>query len=162
MVVKHSSLGLIASTRSDSTQPLNDLADCCDWPLLLGATPRRLQHELSQHDPECVLFWLDDPRSVTPTAKLIAWSRDRGARPIRVAVAFQMDGHVEAVFRAAGAHSFFPIVGHSMSFVADALLPMLQRPARSIRTNAHNLTPVVAENEHGSTIEFPSDLMRPP
>lgn len=162
MVTKISPQGLIASTRSDSTPPLIDLADCCGWPLLLDATPRRLHRELSHHNPECVLFWLDDERCVTATATLIAWSREHGARPIRIVVAFEIDAHVESVFRAAGAHGFFPVACHSMAFVTDALMPMLRKSARGIHSNLRNLTPTASVGIRLSAIEFPSDLRRPP
>src|SRR5262245_49201291 len=97
MVVKLSSGGLIATTRAKVTPPLKELVGSCGWPLLLEASPRRMHRELSVHSPECVLFWLDELQAVAATAQLIAWSRHRGARPFRVAVAYRMTDDVESV-----------------------------------------------------------------
>src|ERR671921_686146 len=101
MVSKNSPAGLIAATRADVSQPLDDLVASCGWPLVLEARPRRLARELSLHNPKCLLFWLDDRQSIAATVRLVAWSRDRGHRPYRVAVAYRMPADVEAVFRAA-------------------------------------------------------------
>ncbi len=162
MVVKNSPQGLIATTRTKTTTTLEDLVDSCGWPLLLDATPRRLHRELSYHDPECVLFWLEDRQGLTSTAKLISWSRERGARPFRVAVAFQMDGDVESVFRTAGAHGFLPVAGQSVAFVADAVWPLLQKSARLGKTSLANAASSVPTGNGVTSIEFQSDLVRPP
>ena len=68
MVSKHTTAGLIATTRVDVSSALDELATLCDWPLLLGANPRRLAREMALHNPECVLFWLDECQAVMPTA----------------------------------------------------------------------------------------------
>jgi hypothetical protein len=163
MVKKHSPLGLIATTRADVTPPLDDAVRCCGWPLLLAASPRRLAQEFSVHNPECVLFWLEERQNMPTLARLIDWSRERGARPYRMAVAYQMDADVEAVFRAAGVHAFLPIDGGTSTAVADALRPLLAESARTAaaaaaaegRSYAAPCDPVAA-------LARLSDLVRPP
>ena len=162
MVAKHSPTGLIATTRSRPTPPLDEVVACCGWPLLLNANPRRMQRELSFYNPECVLFWLDDRHAVAATASLIAWSRHRGARPYRVAVAFQMSDDVESVLRAAGAHSFLPLAGQSGSFVAEALGRLLQESVRTVDAAATKSALSAAATEHVAPMEMFSDLVRPP
>src|SRR3989304_6246982 len=78
MVRKNSPTGLIATTRADLSPPLDDVVVRSRWPLMLSASPRRLARELSLHQPPCVLFWVEDRQSVAPTARLVAWSRERG------------------------------------------------------------------------------------
>jgi hypothetical protein len=92
--------------------------------VLLGASPRSLGGELSAANYECVLFWLDDSHAVEATARLIAWARQRGARPLRMAAAIDEDGSVEPMLRSAGAHGFIPIQGHSLSAIAAPWLRM--------------------------------------
>lgn len=162
MVVKHSPSGLIAATRSRATPLLTDVAVCCGWPLLLEATPRRLQHELALHNPECVLYWLDDRRDVSPTAHLVTWSRHRGARPYRVAVAFRLDDGVEAILRAAGAHSFLPLSDQSGTTVADALERLLQESAPSVEAVDHKATFAPAIRSRAASLEIPAESVRPP
>ncbi len=118
MVKKHSPLGLIATTSADVTPPLDDVVRCCGWPLVLEANPRRLARELALHNPECVLFWLEQRQNMSTLARLIGWSRERGARPYRMAVAYHIEADVEAVFRAAGVHSFLPIADRSAAAIA--------------------------------------------
>jgi len=91
MVKQHSPLGLIATARADVTPPLDDVVRCCGWPLVLAANPRRLARELSLYNPECVLFWLEELQNVPALARLIGWSRDRGARPYRMTVAYRLN-----------------------------------------------------------------------
>lgn len=162
MVVKNSPRGLIATTRADATPPLNDVVGCCGWPLLLEASPRRMQRELALQNPECVLFWLDDWRAVAPTAQLIAWSRHRGARPYRVAVAYRMNDDVESVLRAAGAHSFLPLAGQSGNVVAAALDRLLYESVRTV--DAAAITPALAPAGNGrvATLDMPAEPVRPP
>ncbi len=162
MVVKHSPTGLIATTRTEITPPLEGLVDSCGWPLLLDATPRRLYRELSHHDPECVLFWLDERQGLTSTAKLISWSRERGARPFRVAIAFQLDGDVESVFRAAGAHGFLPVAGNSVASVADAVWPLMSKSAHVGNASIGNTTAAMTAGNGVTSFDFQSDLVRPP
>jgi hypothetical protein len=162
MVTHNFAAGLIATTRADVSPPLNELVDHCGWPLLVAANPRRLGRELSLHNPACVLFWLEDRHSVEATAQLVAWSRNRGARPYRVAVAFRMEAEVEEVLRAAGAHSFLPITGRSARSVADALWPLLKEPAASAAESVGSSASWKNIAEPAATVEMPSDLVRPP
>jgi hypothetical protein len=151
MVAKHTAPGLIATTRTDATPPLEELVACCGWPLVLEAGPRRMLRELALHRPECVLFWTDDWCDVAPTAELIAWSRRRGHRPFRVAVAYQLAREAEAVFRAAGAHSFLPISGRPGAAVAAALGQLVA-----------GAVPAAAEGHLVGPVDFATELVRPP
>jgi hypothetical protein len=124
MVASDPSPGLIATVRA-ATPTLDVVAASCGWPVLLEASPRRVERELSVLNPECVLFWLDDVLAIEATARLIAWSRQRGARPLRMAAALDPDDAVEAVLRAAGAHGFLSVTQHSAAMIAHALGPLL-------------------------------------
>lgn len=145
MVATFMPLGLIATTRLRVASQLDDLVDHCGWPLILQATPRILAHELSRHNPACVLFWLEERRDVVPTSQLIAWSRQRGARPFRVAATFYMECEVEAALRAAGAHTFLAVADLSAGDVVDALSPLWAEAGGRVATSVKH-----------------SDLARPP
>ena len=73
MVAKHNFRALVATTRATTTTSLDELIAISGWPVVLGATPRRLERELSLGLPECLLFWLDDLEAMGATARLIAW-----------------------------------------------------------------------------------------
>jgi hypothetical protein len=161
MVVKNSPRGLIATTRAAATPPLDDVVCRCGWPLVLEATPRRMQRELALHRPECVLFWLDDGQAVEPTAQLIAWSRHRGARPYRVAVAYRMTCDVESVLRAAGAHSFLPLAGQAGAHVAAAMERLLTESVRTVEAVATSSTLTPTAGGHAA-LEMPAESVRPP
>lgn len=161
MVAKLSPTGLIATTRAHATRLLDELAERCDWPLLLDANPRRLLPKLAMLEPECVLFWLDDRDSVAATAQLIGWLHQRGPRPYRVAVAHQLSGDVEAVFRASGAHGFLMMHGRPDAFVGDVLWPMLQEFKRAAHSRATVQSLALTNGEHAAW-ESPPDLARPP
>jgi len=161
MVVKISPRALIATTRLAATPSLDDLVCCCGWPLVLEANPRRLQRELALHRPECVVFWLDEVQDVGPTAQLIAWSRHRGARPYRVAVAYRMTGDVESVLRSAGAHSFLPLAGQPGAHVAAALERLLEESVRTAQAVATNPTLAPTSGGHAA-LEMPAESVRPP
>ncbi len=162
MVKKHLPIGLIATTRADLTPLLDDVVHCCGWPLLLEASPRRLARELSLYDPECVLFWLDDRQGLAPTARLVEWSRQRGARPYRLAVAFRLDSEIEAVLRAAGAHTFLSIADRSAVSVADALRPLFAAAVRPAAAAAEGARPWTAPREPVVAVEMRPDLGWPP
>jgi hypothetical protein len=162
MVTNQTAEGLIATTHAEVLPPLGEFVDRCGWPLLLAANPRRLGRELSRHNPACVLFWLEDRGSVDATAQLVAWSRQRGSRPYRIAVAFQMEADIEAVLRAAGAHSFLPITDRSAESVADALWPLVRGPARGVAGSTAKTTAWANIGEPIAAAEIPSDLVRPP
>jgi hypothetical protein len=151
MVAKNSPSGLIATTSAEASPPLDDLVDSCRWPLVLDANPRRLQRSLAFHTPECVLFWLDDWLGIAATARLIAWSRQRGHRPFRVAVAHNIEGDVEPALRSAGAHGFLLLDGQPEEFIADSLWPLLHSLSR----------PAVAAPVHARADLLPN-LVRPP
>jgi hypothetical protein len=157
MVVSTSSPGLIATVRPAATPTLDDVAASCGWPVLLGASPRRVQRELSALNPECVLFWLDDVLAIEATARLIAWSRQRGARPLRVAAVLDPDDAVEAVLRAAGAHGFLTVSQQSAPMIAHALSPLLADTAPSAAGHRRR--------ERGTVVAarpFAADHVRPP
>ena len=162
MVKKHSPFGLIATARADVTPPLDDVVNCCGWPLLLQATPRRLAQELSLHNPQCVLFWLEERQNMPTLARLIDWSRERGARPYRVAVAYRMDADVEAVFREAGAQTFLPIAGRSGMAVADALGPLFTESARMPAGASNTSARSTDRRDLATALELPFHLVRPP
>lgn len=153
MVVSDSSPGLIATAQASATRMLDDVAASCGWPVLLEASPRRIQRELSALNPECILFWLDDLLAIEATARLIAWSRQRGARPLRVAAALDPDVAVEAALRAAGAHGFLSVSRQSAGLIAGALAPLLAgtgsnsaRQRRGTLRAAIVATPYVADH----------------
>jgi hypothetical protein len=131
MFVINSPTGIIATPQPDLTSPLEDLVDCCGWPLVLAATARRLQRDLSIHNPQCVLFWIEDRRYLTPTKKLIAWLHERGNRPYRMVVAHRQDQEVELVLRAAGAHGYVAVLNDVASAVGESLAYWLKLPAAS-------------------------------
>jgi hypothetical protein len=162
MVTKISPLGLIVATRKEVTPPLDNVVRCCGWPLLLEATPRRLAHELALRKPECVLFWLEDRAALSPTERLVSWSRERGTRPHRVAVAYRMDANAEAVLRSAGAHSFLSISECSGDALADALWPLVESSARASPESAMARGPRLAAPPHERVPERSFDRVRPP
>lgn len=150
MVAKETPQGLIATVHVAITPALVNVAACCDWPLLLDATPRQLSREVEQINPDCVLFWVEDAQAVEPTARLITWARRRGARPLRVAAALEMDASLEATLRSAGAHGFIAVTETSTQLVAAALRSLLQ-PTGAERRGS----PAVAARAA-------PDLVRPP
>lgn len=162
MVQKRSTQGLIATARADVTPPLDELVRNCGWPLLLDATPRQLALELAHHEPQCLLFWLEERKNVARLAQLVAWARERGARPLRVAVAYQLGGDVEAVLREAGAHGFLPIEGRSTRRVPEALRSLVADFAGAPISATHQFEPAVPLNERNLPLELPIELARPP
>jgi hypothetical protein len=162
MVAKTSSDGLIVTTRAHSTQPLTELAECCGWPMLCDANARALRRELSLHLPACVLFWLDDSRSIAPTVQLMAWLRQREAKPFRIAVAAEQAGNAEPVLRAAGAHSVFSINGHSGAAIAEALGQLLQHAPRQVEATTAAPVPSVTTSIRLKHRDMPPELVRPP
>ena len=125
MVVRSTCNGLIATTHAEPSPSLDELQDCCGWPVLWGATTRQLQQELQLRCPTCVLFWLEDGHGLGSTARLISWLRERGNRPFRIAAAYQLDAAAEATLREAGAHSFLPIADDVAATVSAALQPLV-------------------------------------
>jgi hypothetical protein len=162
MVVKISTEGLVVTTQRESLPSLDELLACCGWPLVAEANLRRLHRELAVHNPDCVLFWLDELTSVAPTAQLVAWLRQRGARPYRVAVAYQLEHAAEAELRSAGAHSFLPISGDVTSAVAGALWPMLESAVRTASKPVGNMISLSAGDVRQATAEVSSDAVHPP
>jgi hypothetical protein len=162
MVQKRMIQGLIATTRGDVTPPLDELVRSCGWPLVLDATPRQLALELAHHEPQCLLFWLEERKNVTRLAQLVAWARQRGARPLRVAVAYQLDADVEAVLREAGAHGFLPIEGRSTQRVPEALRSLVADFAGAPLHTVREFEPAVQLNERSVPLELPIELARPP
>lgn len=131
MVASDPSPGLIVTVRASASPTLDDVAASCGWPVLLSASPRRIHGELTALNLECILFWLDDVVATQATARLIAWSRQRGARPLRVAAALEPPDAVEAVLRGAGAHGFLSVNRLSAGRIAHALRPLLAGAAIS-------------------------------
>jgi hypothetical protein len=162
MVAKTSSDGLIVATRARATQSLTELAECCGWPMLCKANARALRTELSFHLPACVLFWLDDSPNIAPTVQLMAWLRDREAKPIRIAVATEQAGNAEPVLRAAGAHSVLSINGHSGAAIAEALGQLLQHADRQVEATAAGPVPTVTTSSRLTHMDVPPQLVRPP
>jgi hypothetical protein len=161
MVAKNAPDGLIVTTATEASSPLGDLAADCGWPMLMGANARMLLQEFSLRIPSCVLFWLDDWQGVAPTARLIAWLRERNAKPYRVAVACNLDRDAETALRAAGAHSFLPLRGESGAAVVESLRPLFAAVAHRHHTAiAPSLSSV--DTDYVPRAQFPSDLARPP
>ena len=126
MVAKLLARGLIATAGAATAPALQEAARWLAWPVLGDATPRRLQHALTLHDPQCLLFWLSERQGLETTSRLIAWTRTRGPRPLRLAAACELDSGVEAALRAAGAHGLVELAGRSAAQVAAALEPLLR------------------------------------
>jgi hypothetical protein len=162
MVQQRLSQGLIATTRANVTPPLEELVRSCGWPLVLEATPRQLALELAHHEPQCLLFWLEEQKNVARLAQLVAWARERGARPLRVAVAYRMEADVEAVLREAGAHGFLPIDGRSTRRVPEALQALVEGFAGTPANVAREFEPSVPAGERSLPLELPIELARPP
>lgn len=161
MVATLSPSGLIATTRAALTPQLDELATSCRWPVVLEATPRRLQRELASHSPECLVFWLDELAAIEPIARLITWARQRGARPLRVAVACDIAGDAESTLRAAGAHGFLSLHGLAASAASDALQPLLQGAAIDAAAMASR-SPIAATRGHPFTAASQADHAHPP
>ena len=162
MVVETTCNGMIATTHAKTSPPLDELQDCCGWPVLWNANARRLQQELAMRCPACVLFWLEDGQGLAATARLIAWLRERGARPYRVAAAYQLDDEAEAALRAAGAHSFLPIVDNVADTVNAALLPLFAEsvhPTGKLAAKASANSPVRRPRRR---VDVDIGLVRPP
>jgi hypothetical protein len=164
MVAHDAPAGLIAAVRANAKPPLDAVADGCGWPLLLAATPKRLQRELALGSPDCVLFWLDEAAAVEPTARLITWGRERGHRPLRVAAALNLDAIVESTLRSAGAHGFLPVSRRSAVLIVealDALWPLPRDAAR--RAAGATAAPRIARTSKPMVAaESRADLVRPP
>lgn len=151
MIANDPPAGLIATVRESTTPTLDGVASCCGWPVLVEATPRRLDRELSAANPECVLFWLDDVDAVDATVRLVAWARQRSARPLRVVAALDANAAVESALRSAGAHGFLPVNGQSASLIAEALSPLLAGAVRNTLVHARrgvNASPGPAIADH--------------
>lgn len=134
MVAKLPAEGLIATRRAGTSLPLEELQVSFRWPVVWDANVRRLQHELALRCPTCVLFWLEEGRGLAETAQLIAWMRERGSRPYRLAAGYRLEANAESALRAAGAHSYLPISGEVAATVSNAWLPLLgvtEQPADS-------------------------------
>ncbi len=106
MVMQHTKLGLILSAGQTATTALGELAACCDWPVLLQATPRRVQRELLLQGPEVLLIWLDDLRDMAATVRLLEWLSGYRSEVRRLAIAYQLGPAVELAIRGAGVHYF--------------------------------------------------------
>jgi hypothetical protein len=160
MVIRLLPSGLIATTGASASARLDDVASTCGWPLLLGASPRLLCRELSQLNPDCVLFWLEERQEIASTARLVAWSRERGTRPYRVAVALMPDTEVEAALRSAGAHSFLAISAWNPNDVMAALWPLVGQRDPQVARAAEIARP--AKHVADRVAATRSDFARPP
>ena len=162
MVAKRSADGIVVTTRAESTPALDELMACCEWPLVTGTNARRLHDEQALHDPECVLFWLDDWSGVAMAAKLMSWLRERGARPFRIAVAYELEHHAEPALRSAGAHGYVPIEGDVTRAATGALWPLvddvLRRASASTAIANHSFTVLDGRFDAKTT----PNLVRPP
>jgi hypothetical protein len=162
MVQKRSTQGLIATARADVTPPLDELVRNCGWPLVLDATPRQLALELAHDEPQCLLFWLEEQKNVARLAQLVAWARQRSARPLRVAVAYQLGADVEATLREAGAHGFLPIDGRSTRRVPEALRSLVAGLSSVPAATARELEPAAELAGRNLPLDLPIELARPP
>jgi hypothetical protein len=162
MVQKRTTQGLIATTRADVTPPLDELVRDCGWPLVLDATPRQLALELAHHEPQCLLFWLEERKNVARLAQLVDWARQRGTRPLRVAVAYQLGADVEATLREAGAHGFLPIEGRSTRRVPEALRSLVAGMSGAPAHAAEEFGPAVELAGRNVPLDLPTELSQPP
>jgi hypothetical protein len=126
---------------------------------VVKANPRRLASELSLCTPECLLFWLEDEQRITDTAQLVAWMKERGQRPFRLAVAYRMVADVEASLRAAGAHAFLSVTDNAVSRVAS-VVQSLVGDASTIDAAAKSTA--TANEPAAHTIEKLAHLVQPP
>jgi hypothetical protein len=128
MVSEINRRGLIVSPARRTSDLLDELIALVDWPVLLQPSVRLLMQQIEVVAPQCLLFWLDETRDIDHALKLIARLRDRGSRPLRVAVAHQLEPDVEPTIRAAGVHSVLNTNGSITALVQEALLPLLTQP----------------------------------
>jgi len=117
--------GLIVST-ARRTATLDELVSWLNWPVIAVATPHRLRDELPLHELQCLLFWLEDHREISPTMNLVAWLRERSPGLYRIAIGYRMNAGAEPVIRSAGMHVYLPAweIGATLS---EALWPLLER-----------------------------------
>jgi hypothetical protein len=162
MVKESDKAGLIVSTISHSTAPLDDLVACCGWPLLLAANPRRLREELNLCVRACVLFWLDDRQQVGPTVKLMTWLRECEPRPYRVAIAHRLAEDAESLFRAAGVHSFLSATGDITAVVEKSLWPLLRCAGLLVDADVASLVHPINLDSTPINSGTASELARPP
>jgi len=128
MVSEINRRGLIVSPARRTSDLLDELIALVDWPVLLQPSVRLLMQQIEVLAPQCLLFWLEETHDLEHALKLIARMRDRGSRPLRVAIAHQMEPQVEPTIRAAGVHSVLNTNGSMTALVQDALLPLLTQP----------------------------------
>jgi hypothetical protein len=128
MVSEINRRGVIVSPARRTSDLLDELIALVDWPVLLQPSVRLLMQQIEVLAPQCLLFWLEETHDLEHALKLIARMRDRGSRPLRVAIAHQMEPQVEPTIRAAGVHSVLNTNGSMTALVQDALLPLLTQP----------------------------------
>ena len=128
MVSEINQRGLIVSPRRRTSDLLDELVALVDWPVLLQPSVRLMLQQIEVVAPQCLLFWLEEACEIDHALKLIARLRDRGSRPLRVAIAHQLAPDVEPTIRAAGVHSLLNTNGSMAALVQDALLPLLTQP----------------------------------
>jgi hypothetical protein len=128
MVSEINRRGLIVSPRRRTSDLLDELIALVDWPVLLQPSVRLMLQQIEVMAPHCLLFWLDETHDIDHALKLIARLRDRGSRPLRVAIAHQLEPDIELTIRAAGVHSVLNTNGSITALVQEALLPLLTQP----------------------------------
>lgn len=120
--------GLILAPSSRPSAALDELAACCDWPVVLGANPRRVMAATESWCREslaCLLFWLQDQRDVAPTVELVRWSCQRDGRLFRIALAYRLGEDVERAVRTAGAHVYLSASENLGTVAQEAILPLM-------------------------------------
>ncbi len=125
MVLEVTRRGLIVLPARRASDLLEELISQVDWPVLFQPTVRLLLQQIEVTMPHCLLFWLDETHDTDHALQLIARLRDRGSRPLRVAIAHQLEPDAEPMIRAAGIHSILSTNGSIAALVQDALLPLL-------------------------------------
>lgn len=134
MVTKTNEYGLIMSPALSPTAELDELATETGWPVILGATVRRVSEELdwrrtsASSDPRgCLVFWIQERDEVAPTVRLVRWLRDREPRSCRIALAYCLEDDVEPMIRGAGVHVYLPASGSVSKVVRQLVWPVLER-----------------------------------
>ena len=98
--------GLIVTTHCQTTAALEEVIDCCGWPVLWQATSLRFRRQAMLIAPKISLFWLDAHSDLTVAAQLLTWMETHERLVQRIVVAYRMSSDVEVVVRGAGTHLY--------------------------------------------------------
>lgn len=152
--------GLIVAPDVRYTTMLDEFIASCDWPVVARPAARTLIELVEAHRPQCVAFWLDCTTELSASQRLVSLLRDRGPRPLRIAIADTLPVETEHAFRSAGVHSYFSATSNMMALLDDAIIPFLgpvrvwspARVAALSRPSAARHGPL---EEHGASLHPP-------